>query len=105
MAINYLTSILPSNMKNLLRVNSAMTGTSPDAIIASMIGAELDESNTLDAVSGKAASKDGSSKDGSDGLKLNAATALITGKGYKSEIELNPGSSYAVKVLGRYSEF
>jgi len=70
MAINYLTSILPSNMKNLLRVNSAMTGTSPDAIIASMIGAELNESNTLDAVSGKAASKD----DSLDKLEINSAT-------------------------------
>jgi hypothetical protein len=38
-------------------------------------------------------------------LKLDAATALVTGKGYKTRIELNPGSSYATKVLGRFSEF
>jgi hypothetical protein len=59
---------------------------------------------TISPLTGKASNKD-SSKEGSEGLKLDAATALVTGKGYKSEIELNPGSSYSVKTLARFSEF
>jgi len=60
----------------------------------------------IDPLTGKAAKDaNGNSKESSEGLKLDAATALITGKGYKSEIELNPGSNYAVKTLGRFSEF
>jgi hypothetical protein len=47
----------------------------------------------LDAVTGSASKK---SEDGksSGGLKLDAATAVVTGKGYSTNIELNPGSSY-----------
>ena len=73
-----------------------------------MVSSTLDSNYKyeIDAVTGKA-SKDanGNSKETSEGLKLDAATALITGKGYKSEIELNPGSSYAVNVQARFSEF
>ena len=65
---------------------------------------QLQETDELTAVSGKASDK-GSSSDSSDGLKLDAVTAFITGKGYSTNIELNPGSSYAVSVKARYSEF
>ena len=47
----------------------------------------------------------GNSSGDSEGLKLDAATALITGKGYNTTIELNPGSSYAVSAKARYSMF
>jgi hypothetical protein len=50
-----------------------------------MIGSSMSEDYRLefDAVTGKA-SKDanGNSKESGDGLKLDAATALISGKGY-----------------------
>jgi hypothetical protein len=57
-------------------------------------------------MTGKAAKDaNGNSKENSEGLKLDAASALITGKGYNTNIELNTGSSYAVNVKARYSEF
>ena len=109
MALNYLKGILPNNMKTLLRINSEMQGTSSDVLIASLIGSTLDESYKLelDAVTGKAAKdSNGNSKvGGDDGLKLDAATALISGKGYQSTIEFNPGTSYAVTVNARHSGF
>ena len=108
MALGYLKSILPKNMRTLLQVNSEMQGVSTDSIIASMIGSTLNENSRLefDAVTGKA-SKDanGNSKESGDGLKLDAATALISGKGYQGAIEFNPGTSYAVTVNARHSGF
>ena len=108
MALGYLKSILPKNMRTLLQVNSEMQGVPADSIIASMIGSTLNENSRLefDAVTGKA-SKDanGNSKESGDGLKLDAATALISGKGYQGAIEFNPGTSYAVTVNARHSGF
>lgn len=108
MALNYLKGILPKNMKTLLQVNSEMQGISPDALIASMVGSTLDSNYKfeVDAVTGKA-SKDanGNSKETNSGLKLDAATALISGKGYQGAIEFNPGTSYAVTVNARHSGF
>jgi hypothetical protein len=79
MALEYLKSILPKNMKTLLQVNSEMQGVPADSIIASMIGSTLNENSRLefDAVTGKA-SKD-SDKRGE--LEMNNALKLLTGAG------------------------
>jgi len=85
MALGYLKSILPKNMKTLLEVNSEIQGVSSDAIISAMIGSTLNENYKLefDAVTGEASKHaNGDSKESGDGLKLDAATALISGKGY-----------------------
>ena len=108
MAIQYLSSILPRNMKNVMSVHAKLNGVSPSFIIQTLVGSTMSEESKLefDAVTGKA-SKDsnGNSKDSDDGLKLDAATALISGKGYQGNIEFNPGTSYAVTVNARHSGF
>lgn len=113
-AIKYLKSILPQNMRKVIEVRAeyakitGQPGGTENEIIASLVGSGIDTSSKieLDAVTGKAAKDaNGNSKGSSGELKLDAATAAITGKGYQSEIELNTGSSYSVKVLGRFSEF
>ena len=110
-AIQYLDKILPRNMKAVLDARAEMGGISSLELIGSLVASGMDsqykESLNFDAVTGKAAkdSNEKSSENSSDGLKLDAATALISGKGYRSEIELNPGSSYSIKAQGRFSEF
>lgn len=108
LALRYLNTVLPKNMKTILGINAAEQGTSTNEMLASLVGSGVDftRKEEYQAVTGKAAKdKDENSKDSSEGLKLDAATAAIFGKGYQTEIELNPGSSYAVKVQGRFSEF
>jgi hypothetical protein len=54
-------------------------------MVASLVGAAVSNSSKLewDAVTGRGAKDaNGNSKESSEGLTLNAATALITGKGY-----------------------
>jgi len=98
--------MLPNNMRRVLDVHAEYNKATPDALIEAMVGAgeSFKHSLTFKAATGKASNKD-TSKEGSEGLKLDAATALITGKGYRTEIELNPGSNYSVKTLGRFTEF
>ena len=108
-AYNYIQSMLPNNMKAVLRINAYNQGVTPDVIIKSLLASGSSTSSRLefDAVTGKA-SKDtnGNSKtDSSDGLKLDAATALVSGKGYKESMEFNTGTSYAVTVNGVHTEF
>ena len=102
-ALTYIKHMLPENYKTILDIHSK--GNS-EALIASFLSSQVSDSYKEDIapLTGKASSKD-NDKESSDGLKLDAATALVTGKGYKAEIELNPGSSYAVKATGRFSEF
>ena len=108
-ALKYIIGMMPRNMKAILSIHADIQGTTPNELLASLVQSDISTSYKLelDAVTGKAAKdKDGNSKDSSsDGLKLDAATALISGQGYKSEIELNPGSSYSIKAQGRFSEF
>lgn len=107
-AFRFIKNTLPRNMRDTLKVYADMGGVSIDNIIKDALGKGYKSTNefNIEAMTGKAAKDaDGNSKDNSDGLKLDAATALISGKGYKSEIELNPGSSYSVKTQGRFSEF
>lgn len=109
-ALGYISTILPKNMKAVLNVNADLQGIKPSDMLKALLGAESSESIKtkleFDAVTGKA-SKDanGNSKESGDGLKLDAATALISGKGYQGAIEFNPGTSYAVTVNARHSGF
>lgn len=107
-ALNYITKSLPQNMRAVLELHANLNETTADELLATYISTqqERDYSEEYTPYTGKAAKdSNGNSNGGSDGLKLDAATALITGKGYQSQIELNPGSSYSVIVNGRYSEF
>lgn len=102
-AYNYIVSMLPKNMKAILQINALNKGTTPEKIISSMLqaGASSSSKFEVEAITGK-----GSSKTGSDsGVNLDAATALITGKGYMEDMEFNTGTSYAVRVSGRHTEF
>ena len=102
MALQYLNGILPRNMKTLLKVNADLNGVSYDQLLSSLVGQQMDYTIKYDDGSSKKSDKDSSN---SSDLKLDAATALITGKGYNTNMSLNVGSSYAVNVKARYSEF
>lgn len=106
-ALDYIIRMLPKNMKATLNINAAEQGIDPTSLLSELIGSETGITRHIeyDPITGKGAKKDDNSDNNSEGLKLDAATALISGKGYKSEIELNPGSSYSVKAQGRFSEF
>ena len=107
-ALKYILQILPLNMQNTLKVYADMNGVSPAEIIANGLAAQEDvtEKVSWQPLTGKAATDaNGNSKEGSEGLKLNAATALVSGKGYQTEVELNPGTSYSVIANGRFTEF
>lgn len=109
MAFAYINSILPKNMKAVLKAHSDINGITPDIMLQTLLGAKSKTVNDLKftAVTGKAAKDaNGNSKTGGDdGLKLDAPTGLITGKGYQDQIEFNPGTSYAVTVNARHSGF
>lgn len=105
-AYNYIVSMLPTNMKAILTMHAYSQNTSPDKIISAMLNAGA--SNTykfeVDAITGDAAKgKDGKSE--TSGLELDAATALVSGQGYSETMEFNTGTSYAVRVKGRHTEF
>ena len=97
--------MLPTNYKVIMKLHSGSEEASKN-LIAQYLTSQTSNSyeESISPLTGKASSKD-NDKESSEGLKLDAATALVTGKGYKAEIELNPGSSYAVKATGRFSEF
>ena len=109
MAFAYINSILPKNMKAVLKAHADINRTTPDNMLRTLLGAKSKIVNDLKftAVTGKAAKDaNGNSKTGGDdGLKLDAPTGLITGKGYQDQIEFNPGTSYAVTVNARHSGF
>ena len=105
LALNYIYEMLPTNYKVIMKLHSGSEEASKNLIaqyLTSQTSGSYEES--VSPLTGKASSKD-NDKESSEGLKLDAATALVTGKGYRAEIELNPGSSYAVKATGRFSEF
>ena len=102
-AINYIMQMLPENYKAVLDIHGGAKN-----LIPTFLSSQIDDSQTVNfsPLTGKAAKDaNGNSKENSEGLKLDAASALITGKGYNTNIELNTGSSYAVNVKARYSEF
>lgn len=103
-ALNYIYSMLPNNYKTLLEIHSDGKG---KELIANFLNSQVSDyiKQDISPLTGKASSNKDNDKESSEGLKLDAATALVTGKGYQTEIELNPGSSYSVKALGRFTEF
>jgi hypothetical protein len=98
-------------MKAVLDARAEMGGISSLELIGSLVASGMDsqykETLNFDAVTGKAAKdSEGKSKSSSGNeLKLDAATGLISGKGYQDQIEFNPGTSYAVTVNARHSGF
>ena len=102
-ALNYIYNILPKNYRTILELNSNGKG---QELIYNMLVSQVNnfEKQDIAPLTGKASDKD-NSKEGSEGLKLDAATALISGKGYQGAIEFNPGTSYAVTVNARHSGF
>jgi hypothetical protein len=99
---------MPDDMRRTLKVRAELNGIDPGQLIIDAVAQRVDYSvkHEVDAMTGKAAKDtNGNSKESSDGLKLDAASAFITGKGYNTNMELNTGSNYAVNVKARYSEF
>ncbi len=104
-AYSYIVSMLPKNMKAVLTINAYNQGTSPDKIISALLNAGSSNVSKLefDAVTGKGSK--GSGESGESKFKYDAASALISGEGYSEVMEFNTGTSYAVKVNGRHTEF
>jgi hypothetical protein len=95
--------MLPENYKAVLDIHGGANN-----LIPTFLSSQIEDSQTVSfsPLTGKAAKDaNGNSKENSEGLKLDVASALITGKGYNTNIELNTGSRYAVNVKARYSEF
>lgn len=104
-ALNYIYSVLPTNYKTILAIHSGSEENSKGLILKYLTSqAHNSYEESISPLTGKASDKD-NSKEGSEGLKLDAATALISGKGYQGAIEFNPGTSYAVTVNARHSGF
>lgn len=104
-AYSYIVSMLPKNMKAVLTINAYNQETSLDEIISALLNAGSSNVSKLefDAVTGKASK--GSRESGESKFKYDAASALISGEGYSEVMEFNTGTSYAVKVNGRHTEF
>ena len=102
-ALNYIENMLSPSQKAILEAHG---GTKQNIALFLTSQQNYVNEQTISPLTGKAAKDaNGNSKEDSEGLKLDAATALVTGKGYKAEIELNPGSNYAVNVQARFSGF
>lgn len=102
-ALKYIENMLSPSQKAILEVHG---GTKQN--IALFLASQQNYINeqTISPLTGKAAKNaNGNSKEDSEGLKLDAATALISGEGYQGAIEFNPGTSYAVTVNARHSGF
>lgn len=84
MALKYISSILPNNMKAVLKAHADIQGTTPDTYIAMLLGSRMKNVSelTFDAVSGKA-SKDsnGNSKGSSEDIKSNPIMQMIQQRG------------------------
>ena len=105
-ALSYMYGVMPRNYKAVLEINAMKQGVSTDFLLAQLMGTtSYVYSQTFNAVTGKAAKATRDANEGDDGLKLDAPTALISGKGYQDNIEFNPGTSYAVTVNARHSGF
>lgn len=100
-ALKYIENMLSPSQKAILETHG---GTRPNIMHFLSSQTDTTEELTISPLTGKASDKD-NSKDSSEGLKLDAATALISGKGYQGAIEFNPGTSYAVTVNARHSGF
>lgn len=105
-AYGYIVSMLPKNMKAILTINAYKQGTTPDKMISYLLNAGASNASKfeIDAIAGKG-SKSSSEVGGGSKLKYDAASALISGEGYNEVMEFNTGTSYAVKVNGRHTEF
>lgn len=104
-ALNYIYSVLPTNYKTILAIHSGSEENSKGLILKYLTSqANNVYEESISPLTGKASDKN-NSKESSEGLKLDAATALISGKGYQGAIEFNPGTSYAVTVNARHSGF
>ena len=78
--------MLPENYKAVLDIHGGAKN-----LIPTFLSSQMDDSQTVSfsPLTGKAAKDStGANKDDSDGLKLDAATALIYGKGYNTEMFL-----------------
>ena len=103
LAMAYLKSILPKNMKAVIKAHAELGGLTEDQLIASLVGSELssNERHGVTALTGKAA-KDGSNS-GKDNLEMNYALKLLTGIGEPRLESFGIGNNNAIKAFGRSS--
>ena len=80
LALRYLNTVLPKNMKTILGINAAEQGTSTNEMLASLVGSGVDftRKEEYQAVTGKAAKKEGNGENGidSDKIKTNPLLAM-----------------------------
>jgi hypothetical protein len=101
MAINYLKTILPKNMKTLLDIKADQGHLSSDELIASLVGSRVNSTIEIEAKIPKEDkdSSSGSSSSGSgDSGKITPSVALTMGLGEKETIAISDKTSDALKV-------
>ena len=113
-ALKYIVAILPNNMRGTLQANADLQGSNIIDIIRSSLLSRTSATvhKTVDYqegftkyVFGLGSEKNSNKGEGDDddGIKYDAATALIFGKGYQEQIELNPKSNWQITATGIYS--
>ena len=98
LALKYLASILPNNMKALLSIRAYENGTTPSDILASLVNSGVSASTKLefDAVTGKAAKDaDGKSKGLGD---MDPAVAFFMGIGDRNSFVIQDKTRDGLKI-------
>jgi len=102
-ALNFIKNSLPKNMEAVLNMHAYRQGTTVDALIGSMLNAGSSGSYKMeyDAVTGKASKDANGNSKGTEGSEATSAgLAFVLGQGPREVLELNTGTSQAIRVLG-----
>lgn len=96
-AVNYLKTILPTNMKNVLQIHAALGGSSMDSLIKQLVGATVDVNTRTNftAVTGKGASGSSSSSGDND---MIPAVAFFNGLGEKHTFTIQDKTTDGIKI-------
>lgn len=104
MALEYILSILPKNMRAILEARADQSGVSVPDMISKMLSAKKNTAYEL-TIKGSAsgtASNGTSSKGRSGGTDTPAVVSFLLGQGYQDTITYTTGNSQGVKVKGRF---
>lgn len=103
-ALGYITTMLPRNMKAVLKANADLQDVKPDKILEMLItsGDSTTQSIKFTPVTGKAAKDSNGNSKGGSGTNTPSSVQFLLGNGYQQLVEFNIGNSQSVKALGRF---
>ena len=101
MAFAYINSILPKNMRAVLKAHADINGITPDVMLQTLLGAKSKTVNDLKftAVTGKAA-KDANGNSKTEGDDITPAIALAMGLGERTPFTIQDKTNDAIIVNG-----